>query len=74
LYFEKYGCQSCHIIGGQGGYVGPPLDGAGKRLQPDWAFNWLKDPQKFKSVTLEPRSGMSDDEAKAVTAFLMNLK
>lgn len=26
-YVQKYGCQHCHIIAGQGGFVAPPLDG-----------------------------------------------
>ncbi len=74
LFWEKYGCQSCHQIDGQGGYVGPPLDQSGERLQSAWIYRWLLDPQKYKPQTLEPRSGMSDDEAKAVTAYLMSLK
>ncbi|MCI0372700.1 MAG: cytochrome c, partial [candidate division NC10 bacterium] len=26
LFFERYGCQACHQVGGTGGYYGPPLD------------------------------------------------
>ena len=74
LFMEKYGCQSCHIVGGNGGYVGPPLDKAGDRLQPGWIYRWLLDPQKFKPETLEPRSGLSEAEAKDLTAYLMSLK
>jgi mono/diheme cytochrome c family protein len=74
LFREKYGCQSCHIVGGSGGYVGPPLDKAGERLQPGWIYRWLLNPQKYKPETLEPRSGLSDAEAKDLTAYLMSLK
>lgn len=74
LFWEKYGCQSCHIIGGKGGYVGPPLDRTGERLQPGWVFHWLLNPQKFKPQTLEPRTGMTEAEARALVAYLMSLK
>jgi mono/diheme cytochrome c family protein len=74
LFREKYGCQSCHIVGGNGGYVGPPLDKAGNRLTPGWIYHWLLDPQKFKPETLEPRAGLSEAEAKDLTAYLMSLK
>jgi mono/diheme cytochrome c family protein len=74
LFREKYGCQSCHIAGGNGGYVGPPLDKAGNRLTPGWIYHWLLNPQKYKPETLEPRAGLSGDEAKDITAYLMSLK
>jgi mono/diheme cytochrome c family protein len=74
LFREKYGCLSCHIVGGNGGYVGPPLDKSGDRLQPGWIYRWLLNPQKYKPETLEPRAGLSEDEAKDLTAYLMSLK
>jgi mono/diheme cytochrome c family protein len=74
LFREKYGCQSCHIVGGSGGYVGPPLDKAGDRLRPGWIYHWLLNPQKYKPETLEPRAGLSDAEAKDLTAYIMSLK
>ena len=74
LFREKYGCQSCHIVGGSGGYVGPPLDKAGERLQPGWVYHWLLDPQKYKPQTMEPRAGLTEAEAKDLTAYIMSLK
>jgi mono/diheme cytochrome c family protein len=74
LFREKYGCQSCHIVGGSGGYVGPPLDKTGDRLRPGWIYHWLLNPQKYKPETLEPRAGLSEAEAKDLTAYLMSLK
>jgi mono/diheme cytochrome c family protein len=74
LYFERYACQSCHQIGGKGGYVGPPLDKVGARLKPGWVFHWLKKPQAYKAETLEPDNNLSDADADALTAYLMTLK
>ncbi len=74
LYYERYGCQGCHQIGAKGGYVGPPLDNAGARLTPGWIFHWLKNPQALKPGTIEPNNNLTDAEADALTAFLLNQK
>jgi mono/diheme cytochrome c family protein len=74
LYAERYGCQSCHQIGGKGGYVGPPLDKVGNRLRGGWIFQWLKNPQAFKPESIEPNNKLTDDEAAALTAYLLTLR
>lgn len=74
LYNERYGCQSCHQVGGKGGYVGPPLDKVGSRLAPGWIFHWLKDPEAYKPQTIEPDNKLTDHEAEALTAYLLTLK
>jgi mono/diheme cytochrome c family protein len=74
LFWEKYGCQSCHILDGKGGYVGPPLDNVRNRLKPGWIFQWLKQPQKYKPGTIEPRAGLSDSEILDLVSYLMSLK
>ncbi len=72
--FDKLGCVSCHIVGGKGGYVGPPLDKVGERLQAEWVFAFLKDPQAYKPWVIQPDYGLSDQETRAITAYLMALK
>jgi mono/diheme cytochrome c family protein len=74
LFYEKYGCQSCHQVDTKGGYVGPPLDKLAERLQPGWVFHWLKNPQAYKPGSIEPNNHLSDDDADALTAYLMTLK
>jgi cbb3-type cytochrome oxidase cytochrome c subunit len=73
LYFERYGCQSCHQIAGKGGYVGPPLDKVGSRLKAGWIYHWLKNPQAYKPESIEPNNRLNDDEADALTAYLLTL-
>lgn len=73
LYHNKYGCNGCHTIDGQGGLVGPNLDRAGFRLQGSWIYQWVKNPQFFKDETRMPALGLSDEDAKAVTIFLKSL-
>lgn len=71
LFYNKYGCQSCHQIDGAGGYVGPPLDHLGSRLTSGWIYSWISDPRKYRPDTVEPNAGLTDSEAKAITAYLM---
>jgi len=76
LFYSKYGCQSCHIIDSKAdkGYVGPPLTHVGSRLNAAWIYQWLKNPQALRPGTTEPNRGMSDEDARALTAFLMMQK
>jgi mono/diheme cytochrome c family protein len=74
LYEVKYQCQSCHTIGGSGGYVGPNLNNAGGWLTPAWVESWLKNPQALIPDTIEPRRNFTENEVQALTAYLMTLK
>ncbi len=73
LYVDKYGCDGCHSIGGEGGKVGPALDRAGFRLNGTWIYRWLKNPQAMKKDTRMPALGLDDGDAKAVTMYLGTL-
>jgi mono/diheme cytochrome c family protein len=73
LYEVKYQCQSCHTIGATGGYVGPNLNNAGNWLTPAWTEAWLKNPQALLPESIEPRRNFTDEEIKAITAYLMTL-
>jgi nitric oxide reductase subunit C len=74
LYEVKYQCQSCHTIGGTGGYVGPNLNNAGGWLTPAWIESWLRNPQALVPDTIEPRRNFTEAEVKALTAYLMTLR
>jgi nitric oxide reductase subunit C len=74
LYEVKYQCQSCHTIGGSGGYVGPNLNNAGGWLTPAWVEAWLKNPQALIPDTIEPRRNFTQNEVQALTAYLMTLR
>ena len=73
LFYSKYACQSCHIVDTKTdkGYIGPTLTQVGARLNAAWIYHWLKDPQGLRPGTIEPNRNMSDDDARALTAFLM---
>ena len=73
-YEDKYGCNGCHALGGEGGKVGPALDRAGVRLNATWVYRWLKNPQAMNAETRMPALGLSDADAKAVTMYLTTLR
>jgi cytochrome c1 len=76
LFYSRYACQSCHIVNTKDdkGYIGPPLSQVGSRLTAGWIYHWLKDPQALRPGTIEPNQRMSDEDARALTAFLMTQK
>jgi len=76
LFYSKYGCQACHIVDTKQdkGYIGPTLTHVGSRLTAAWIYGWMKDPQTLRPGTQEPKRNMNDDDARALTAFLMSQK
>ena len=74
LFYSKYACQSCHIVDPKNdkGYIGPTLTQAGRRLSAEWTFQWLKNPQSLRPGTIEPNRNMSDEDARALTSYLMS--
>lgn len=74
LYSDKYGCDACHAIAGFGGVVGPELDRAGFRLNATWIYQWIRSPQAMKRKTRMPNLGLTDEHARAVTAYLGTLR
>ncbi len=74
LYENKYGCNGCHNVDGEGGKIGPTLDRAGFRLNATWIYRWLKNPQAMDTHTRMPALGLSDADAKAVTLYLATLR
>jgi mono/diheme cytochrome c family protein len=75
LFYSKYACQSCHIVDASKdkGYIGPTLTQVGSRLTPAWIYRWLKNPQELRPGNLEPAQHISDEDARALTAYLMSL-
>ena len=74
LYINKYGCNSCHRVDGQGGLVGPELDRAGFRLNDTWVYRWIRYPQGIKKHTRMPNLGINDQDGRALTAYLNTLR
>jgi cytochrome c2 len=71
--YDTLGCRGCHIVGGQGGYVGPDLSDSARRLKPGWVAAWLRKPQRWKPGTLQPDYGLSAEDAQDLAAFVTSL-
>ena len=76
LYYGKYACNSCHILdpAKDKGYIGPTLTAVGLRMNAAWIFHWLKNAQALRPGTQELNWNMNDEDARAITAFLMQQK
>ena len=76
LFYGKYSCQGCHIVDTKTdkGYVGPTLTHVGSRLTAAWIYQWMKNPESLRTGTAEPNRAMNDEDARALTAFLMSQK
>jgi cbb3-type cytochrome oxidase cytochrome c subunit len=58
-------------LGEEGGSVGPDLTDIRERLEPEYIFYHLKHPQQANPYAVEPDYGLSDEEAMALTRFLL---
>ncbi len=67
-------CIACHILQGQGGAIGPALDGIGSRRDLAYIQSWLKDPLKVKPDSKMPKLPLSDADIVELAAFLSQLK
>lgn len=77
----SYGCGSCHAVPGIRGAdatVGPPLDHFYKRMYiagqlPNTEENlikWIQDPQEIVPGDGMPDLGVTEDDARAIAAYL----
>jgi len=74
-------CQICHMKQGQPRPIAPNIGHEGSKLNPQWLSKFLKDPGRIRPVgfipltkSKMPNFQLSDEEIKALTAFLMTQK
>jgi len=81
----KYGCGSCHTIPGIAGAeatVGPPLTSIAVRgylaghlpNSPDNMIRWIQHPQRIDPQVAMPEMGVTDQDARDITAYLYTLR
>jgi cytochrome c len=80
-----HGCAACHTIPGvegADGNVGPPLARFGTRItiagmlpnQPGHLLHWLRDPQSVVPGNVMPDTGLSEQDARDIAAYLYTLR
>jgi nitric oxide reductase subunit C len=67
-------CIACHALGGQGGVVGPALDGVGARLEAAYIQRWLQDPMAVKADAKMPKLPLTAGQIDELVAFLSQQK
>ena len=69
--FAAKKCLTCHSLGGQGGQVGPALDGVGERRDAAWIREHLRNPQAVTPESSMPRFDFTEHEIRALSEFLL---
>lgn len=74
--FATSGCTNCHSVGGNGGHVGPVLDGTGSRHPSQaWQAAHLSHPSSVSPGSMMPDfADLGQQKVKALAAYLTSLK
>jgi mono/diheme cytochrome c family protein len=69
------GCVGCHEISGLTDLpkVGPELNRLTAKTTPGWIYTWVKNPNSYNQHTRMPNFLLNDEEAEAVTAYLLSI-
>ncbi|CAI9085489.1 cytochrome C [Candidatus Methylacidiphilum fumarolicum] len=75
MFFGKLrGCSACHATKeGGGGLSGPELYDAGDRLQGDFIYSFIEDPQKFEPHIWMPKLELAEADLQRLSSYLMSL-
>lgn len=77
-FASKYPCIGCHTIVFKqkirGGKSGPDLRGAGARLNPDWVYARIENPQYWDPKTWMPKIEMSHKKRTLLTLLINSMK
>ena len=81
--FETVGCTACHVVGektavrekrGLSYDVAPELTRVGSKTNPDWLFDWVKNPRHYNPDAWMPNLRLTDDEARHIVAYVSTLR
>jgi mono/diheme cytochrome c family protein len=79
---NSLGCRGCHgfsadqratVIGQSQKDFAPNLAKIAEKTGARWIYYWIKNPRDFSPTTAMPNLRLSDEEAKAITSYLMTL-
>ena len=68
--FMKQGCHGCHTIGKMGTPIGPDLSHVGAKYRAEYLARWLRDPAYLRPSTHMPAIELTDEDIRALAAFL----
>jgi mono/diheme cytochrome c family protein len=78
---DSVGCRACHAlspdeVAGQLGAnkdIAPNLSAIAEKTDARWLYHWIRNPRGYSDIARMPSLRLSDDEARAVTAYLLTL-
>lgn len=70
----KKQCLACHMIGGEGGKVGPSLSAVFSRHSDEYVSVQILDPKKNNPTSIMPPYKLSSDEIQSVLMYLRSAK
>jgi len=75
MFFNKLrGCAACHSAKpGTGGLSGAELYTAAERLQPDYVYSFIKNPQKIDPRVWMPALNLSEPDLQRLTGYILQL-
>jgi putative heme-binding domain-containing protein len=72
--FMDHGCYGCHTVGAAGTNIGPDLTRVGAKYDMAYLTEWLRDPAKQRPTAHMPKIVMSEQDARALAAYLASLR
>jgi cytochrome c oxidase subunit 2 len=72
--FIDQGCYGCHTVGKMGTPIGPDLSQVGSKYPLSYLTEWLRDPMSQKPTAHMPKIELSEDEIRALAAYLSSLR
>lgn len=73
-HFMSNGCYGCHAVGKMGTPIGPDLSHVGAKFSRAYLERWLKDPSAQRPNAHMPTLELSEQQAKALAAFMSSLR
>ena len=70
---QQRGCIGCHVVEGQGGTMGPPLDGVSDRRSEAFVLQQLRNPQVNDPASLMPNLRLDPAVIESIWVYLQTL-
>ena len=72
--FMDSGCYGCHLVGRMGTPIGPELSRVGAKYSRAYFERWLRDPSAQRPNAHMPTLELTEEQVKALAAFLSSLR
>lgn len=74
LIIKTEACNGCHSIEGNGGLSCPTWEGIGARLNPDWVYSFVQDPQHWDPKVWMAKRDLDEASMQLVVNYIASLK